>query len=320
MKIRGQYSKLSPLTPLFVSIGLAISALPFRMYQFFNLTEVVDGFTFYKKEDASIIIMYVLCALAVIVPSLLTVLAKNIPASKSPYKKNKLLAIATFIFAGGIVLDVAKAASSFITNSRGLLEQGMFIFSSINQDQMPLLLEAVFGVFAAIYMIVFGMSYLTGQTTYSKYKFLAITPLFWSMSRMVLRFLTKISYVRVFDLLLELFMIAGMMVALLAFARICTGLSNKGSMRNFFAAGTVSIFFAMVANIPRLIMLVTANGSVISNSRFSLSLCDIGFALFVAAYIINAVKSATENDNNEYAVEEEHTEDDMATDDNFLSE
>lgn len=319
MKLRGKF-KISPLVPLFVAVGLLIVALPFRMYQLFSITEVVDGFTFYKGEDTSIIIMYVLSVVAVILPSILGFLANNIPASKSPYRKNMLLAIASFVFAGGIILDVAQAASSFITNARGLAAQELSIFSSLNQDQLPLLFETFFGIFAAIFMLVFAISYLTGQTTFARHKFLAITPLFWAMSRMVLRFLTKISYIRVFDLMLELFMLAAMMITLLAFARICSGLSSKGSMRNFFMAGTVGMFFAMVANIPRLILLLTGNGSIISGTKYPFSICDFGFALFVAAYIINAVKSSTGNDSEEYLEEHEYTEDEMATDENFLSE
>lgn len=319
MKLRGNL-KISPLVPLFVAIGLLIVALPFRMYQLFSVTEVVDGFTFYKNEDASVIIMYVLSALAVILPSALGFLSKNIPASKSPYRKSLFLAIASFAFAGGIILDVAQAASTFITNARGLAAQKLSIFSSLNQDQLPLLFESVFGVFAAIFMLVFAISYLTGKTTFASHKFLAITPLFWSMSRMVLRFLTKISYIRVFDLILELFMLAAMMITLLAFARISSGLSSKGSMRKFFMAGTVGVFFAMVANIPRLILILTGNGSIIGGTKYPFSICDFGFALFVVAYIINAVKSATDNDNEEYVVEDEYTEDEMAIDDNFLSE
>ena len=85
-------------------------------------------------------------------------------------------------------------------------------------------------------------------------------------------------------------------------------------------AGTVGIFFAMVANVPRFILLLTANGSIISGSNYPFSICDFGFALFVMMYIINAIKSATENDSEEYTGEEKYTEDEMATDDNFLSE
>jgi hypothetical protein len=115
-------------------------------------------------------------------------------------------------------------------------------------------------------------------------------------------------------------MLAAMMITLLAFARICTGLSSNGSMRNFFMAGTVGVFFAAVANIPRLILVITGNGAIIEGTFFPFTICDFGFALFVVAYIINAVKSSTGNDNEEYLAEEEHTEDEMATDDNFLSE
>ena len=176
------------------------------------------------------------------------------------------------------------------------------------------------GVFAAIYMLIFGISYIDGRTTYSQYKFMAITPLFWAMSRIVLRFVRKIAYVNVSDLMLELFMLAFMMIFLLNFARISSGLANSKAMRTVFASGFVSIFFCTVTNLPRLLMVLTANGKALPD-EYPFSLCDLGFAIFAFAYIINAMKYAKENDALELLGEENKSEPDiMETDDNFLSE
>ena len=167
---------------------------------------------------------------------------------------------------------------------------------------------------------MFGISYIDGRTTYSQYRFLAITPLFWCMSRIVLRFLRKIAYINVSDLMLEIFMLAFMMIFLLAFARICAGLSNDKAMRSLFASGSVAIFFAAAANLPRLIMLVTGNISALPD-EYGFSLCDLGFALFAFAYMVNAVKCAKETDSAELLGEQtEDKKEEMETDDNFLSE
>lgn len=316
MKFKGKYEKISPLAALYTAVGLLIAAVPFRMYQLLNIIEADTGF--YKREDWSVYVMYVLGALAIALCYILATLSKNIPASKSPYRKNKLLAIASFIFAGGILLDVVSAFSTFLVNSKSLRNVDMSILSTLNQGQLPLLFESVLGVFATIYIIVFGISYIDGRTTYSQYKFLAITPLFWAMSRIVLRFLTKIAYVNISDLLIEIFMLAIMMIFLLNFARISVGLSNKGAMRTVFATGTSGMFFCLVANLPRLIMIITGNGAKVP-SDYPFSLADFGFAVFAVAYILNAIASSNGNDLKELESKEEKNVS-MEIDDDFLSE
>ena len=317
MKLTGKYEKINPLYSLYVVFGLMAVAVIFRMYQLLNIIEADTGF--YHFKDWSVYVMYAVCALAIVVPYILTTLAKNVPASKSPFRKDMLLAVASFIFAGGIVLDVVSSLSRFLLNIKSFSAAGISILGTTDQSQLPLILETIFGVFAAIYIIIFGISYIDGRTTYSQYKFLAITPLFWSMSRIVIRFVRKIAYVNVSDLMLELFMLAFMMIFLLNFARISSGLANNKAMRTVFSSGFVCIFFCTVANLPRLLMILTANGSSLPD-EYPFSLCDLGFAVFAFAYIVNAMKCAKENDSWELSGETEKTEDIMETDDNFLSE
>lgn len=318
MKITGKYEKINPLVSLYVVFGLMAVGVVFRMYQLLNIIEGDTGF--YRVKDWSVYVMYALCGLAVVVPYILTTLAKNVPASKSPFRKDMLMAVGSVVFAVGIVLDVVSSLSTFLLNAKGFVAAGLSFMGTMDQGQAPLLIETVFGVFATIYMLIFGISYIDGRTTYSQYKFMAITPLFWAMSRIVVRFVRKIAYVNVSDLMLELFMLAFMMIFLLNFARISSGLANSKAMRTVFASGFVSIFFCTVTNLPRLLMVLTANGKALPD-EYPFSLCDLGFAIFAFAYIINAMKYAKENDALELLGEEAKNEPDiMETDDNFLSE
>lgn len=317
MKITGKSEKLYPLLGLYIAAGLLIVAIPVRLYQHLTIIEQTTGF--YKAVDRSVYVMYVLAALAVIASYIVSTLAKNVPASKSPYRKNKFLAVTSIILGIGTVLDVVSAASSFIINARNFTAAGISILGTADGGQIPILFEAVLGIFAAIYFLVFGISYIDGRTTYSQYKFLAITPFFWAMSRLVVRLISKISYVNVSDLMLELFGIAFMMIFFMSFARISSGLSNKKAMRSVYSSGAVAAFLLGTANIPRLLLYVSGNSGKITLG-FSLSLCDLAFVFFAAAYIINAYKCAKENDSKELLEETETVETDMETDDNFLSE
>ncbi|MBR5202515.1 MAG: hypothetical protein IKW45_04555 [Clostridia bacterium] len=317
MKMTGKYEKIKPLYALYAVLALVVIAVPFRMYQHLNILESDTGF--YRVQDWSIYLMYALSVLAIVVPYALTFLAKNIPASKSPFKKNKFLAVASFVFAGGIVLDVVSSLSTFLINAKSFTNVGLSIMGTMDQAQVPMIIESVFGIFAAIYVIIFGISFIDGRTTYAQYKFLALSPLFWAMSRIVVRFVRKIAYINVSDLMLELFAIAFMMIFLLSFARICAGLANSKAMRTLFASGIVGIFFCTVANLPRLLMVITGNAAALAD-EYPFALCDFGFAVFAFAYIVNAVKCAQENDNAELLDPEVDVHNEMETDDNFLSE
>ena len=110
MKITGKYEKINPLYSLYVILGLVAVAVPFRMYQLLNIIEADTGF--YRVVDWSVPLMYVLGVLAIVVPYVLTTIAKNVPASKSPFKKNMFLAVASFVFAGGIIFDVVSSLST----------------------------------------------------------------------------------------------------------------------------------------------------------------------------------------------------------------
>lgn len=317
MKITGKNEKMNPLMGLYIAAGLLIVSLPIRVYQLLTIIESDTGF--YKAIDRSVYVMYALGVLAVIVPYIVSTMAKNIPASKSPFRRSKFLALTSILLGCGIVLDVVSAASKLIINARNFTAGGLSIFGTAEQGQIPLLIETVIGVFAAIYLLVFGISYIDGRTTYSQYKFLAVTPFFWAMSRLVLRFIRKIAYVNVSDLMFELFGIAFMMIFFMSFARISSGLSNNKAMRTAFASGSVAAYFLGVANISRLLMLISGNAAGIPN-EYPVSICDLVFVFFIAAYIINAYKCAKENDSKELEQATEFPKNDMQTDDNFLSE
>lgn len=289
MKIRGKYKKLNPLYIFYVVMGCLAAAAPVRMYQLLNIIEVGTGF--YKVVDGSVYLMYALTLATIIAIYVLVTLAKDIPASKAPYKKSILLAVCSILFALGLILDVITLIASFGASTA-------FSHFTLSMEIVPTVFEVVFGTLSAIYIMVVGISYLNGRIVYLRYKFMALTPLFWSMSRIVARFIRKIAYVNVSDLMLEIFAIVFMMVFFLAFARISSGLSNRKAMRSLFASGFVSVFLCLTANIPRLIMLLTGHIDRIP-TEYPFAFCDFAFAFFAMAYILHSIRSMHVNDSAE---------------------
>lgn len=287
MKLRGKFQGVNPIIPLYVLVGLLVFAIPLRTYQLLFITESDTGF--YKSVNWTVYLVYFLSILAFAVPYVMVNLAKSVPSSKNPpSRKNKFLAVSALLFGLGIVADVISTVAKIF------LDKDITVIAE-QENIFPLLIEAVFGLLSAIYIVIFGISFIDGKTTYSQYKFLALSPLAWSIGRVIIRFLTKISYVNIADLLFELFAIAFMMVFFLALARISSGLANETSMRSLFASGYVSVFFCLLTNIPRLIVTITGNGNALPG-EYPLALCDLFFAFFAVAYIVNAMVYAKEND------------------------
>ncbi len=299
MKLVGVSKIINPLFPLYIVVGLLTVAVPLRTYQLLFITEYDTGF--YRTIDWSVYVVYVLAIVAVIISYAFVGLAKNVPSSRDDIrKKNLFLAISSILFALGIITDVIMAFSSMLSQDTTGTMEGM-----LNQENIaPILIEAVFGILSAIYIMMFGISHIDGRTTYSQYKFLALTPLAWTVGRIIIRFLKKISYINIADLMLELFTLAGMMLFFLALARISSGLANDKSMRSLFASGYACIFFCLLANVPRLVIGLTGNGVYLPD-EYPLSICDLTFALFVAAYIVNAMQNATVNDHDEIYTDKE---------------
>ncbi|MBQ4644352.1 MAG: hypothetical protein IJB72_01165 [Clostridia bacterium] len=290
MKIIGRFKKLNSLLPLYIISGLLCLAVPFRTYQLLFITENTTGF--YKNVDWSVYAIYGLSTLAILVSIVIVNLAKNVPSSRDEIKKkNIFLSISSILFSFGIIIDSVLSFASIIAGTAG------------TENFTSVVIETVFGVLAAIYFMLFGISHFDGRTTYFQYRFLALAPLAWTTGRIIIRFMKKIAYVNVADLMLELFVLAGMMIFFLSLARISSGLSNEKSMRSLFASGYICIFFCALANVPRIVLMLTGNSDYIP-MEYPLSVCDLTFALFVTAYIVNAMNTATVNDHNEIYTKE----------------
>lgn len=293
MKLVGKFQKVNPMIPLYVLVGLLAISIPLRTFQLMFITDSKTGF--YKFDNWSIYVMYALYVLAIIIPYIVVNLAKSVPSSQNPpSRKNGFLAATSLLFGLGIIFDVIFSALPMFLNKETTTTQA----AAMQENMLPMIIEIIFGICSAIYVIIFGISYIDGKTTYSQYKFLALTPLVWSIGRIIIRFLRKIAYINVADIMLELFSLAFMLIFLLALARVSSGLANEKSMRSIFASGYVGAFFCLTANVPRLILSIIGRGDVLP-AEHPLELCDLFFGLFAIAYIVNAMKCAKENDHAE---------------------
>lgn len=271
---------------LLLLAGLVI-CIPFRLVQLFTNIEQNTGF--FIENDWTVYCFYAVVVLFVIVLAVVAGSFGKIPASRPVLRRDKTLAICSFLFAVGIAYDVIFAFAKVMRAlTDGSLATGFF--SVMFTDGMfAQLLQAICGMAACIYIVLVALSYVGEKATYCDYRFLAIMPLFWALFRMVSRFMTKISFTMVSELLLELLMLAFMLLFLMSFARVSAQVNQKGEMKKIVRYGMPAAFLALLIGITRLVCTVGGRADLLADG-FQFSLADIGFGAFAVAYIFTHMR------------------------------
>lgn len=271
---------------LLLLAGLVI-CIPFRLVQLFTNIEQNTGF--FIENNWTVYCFYAVVVLFVIVLAVVAGSFGKIPASRPVLRRDKTLAICSFLFAVGIAYDVIFALAKVMRAlTDGSLANGFF--SVMFTDGMfAQLLQAICGMAACIYIVLVALSYVGEKATYCDYRFLAIMPLFWALFRMVSRFMTKISFTMVSELLLELLMLAFMLLFLMSFARVSAQVNQKGEMKKIVRYGMPAAFLALLIGITRLVCTVGGRADLLADG-FQFSLADIGFGAFAVAYIFTHMR------------------------------
>lgn len=271
---------------LLLLAGLVI-CIPFRLVQLFTNIEQNTGF--FIENDWTVYCFYAVVVLFVIALAVVAGSFGKIPASRPVLRRDKTLAICSFLFAVGIAYDVIFALAKVMRAlTDGSLANGFF--SVMFTDGMfAQLLQAICGMAACIYIVLVALSYVGEKATYCDYRFLAIMPLFWALFRMVSRFMTKISFTMVSELLLELLMLAFMLLFLMSFARVSAQVNQKGEMKKIVRYGMPAAFLALLIGITRLVCTVGGRADLLADG-FQFSLADIGFGAFAVAYIFTHMR------------------------------
>ncbi len=271
---------------LLLLAGLVI-CIPFRLVQLFTNIEQNTGF--FIENNWTVYCFYAVVVLFVIVLAVVAGSFGKIPASRPVLRRDKTLAICSFLFAVGIAYDVIFALAKVMRAlTDGSLATGFF--SVMFTDGMfAQLLQAICGMAACIYIVLVALSYADEKATYCDYRFLAIMPLFWALFRMVSRFMTKISFTMVSELLLELLMLAFMLLFLMSFARVSAQVNQKGEMKKIVRYGMPAAFLALLIGITRLVCTVGGRADLLADG-FQFSLADIGFGAFAVAYIFTHMR------------------------------
>lgn len=266
----------------------AVIALPLRTVQFFTVLEGSSGF--YTEYNWSVYLLYGILLLS-IVAVLIFGLAKR---KKLEYSfeviKRPGQGVISMATALGVLLDAAFCITSAmkIEEISSGLSTANYVEGMTQGDGIILAAEAIFGVFTAIYLVVLGFSYLSGKTNGSEYRLISLSPVVWSIFRLVYRFKRTISFVNVSDLLFEMIMICFMIMFFFAFAQVNSRVNGKGNEWKLASYGIPAALLALVCFVPRFIVTVSGNADLLY-SYSAAEYCDLFVALFIISTVLTRV-------------------------------
>lgn len=273
-----------------VFAAAAVIALPVRILQFFTVIE--SGTGFYTETDWSVYLLYIVLAAAIIAILALGIAKRKKLDYSLEYTKRPGLSSLSLIAACGILLDAYNCFIRFISEETVTTASG----SSLDSSKLIIMLEGVFALLSAIYFIMLWLTYLKGNSNGSGFWLLSLTPVLWSIFRLVVRFMRTISYIRVSELLIEMIMISFMILFFMIFAQVNCGINGKGNEWKIAAYGLPAALTALICFIPRLVVMISGN-SHLFYSESGLEFCDFGIALFIIATVLTRITDKLPDEN-----------------------
>ncbi len=287
-KLKGSVSAVKIRYLVFVFAIALVAALPTRVYQLIALIDANNGY--FKDNDITIGVLYGALFVFSLLFILLSFLSKEVPSPKLPKGKNIFQGIFSLVMACGFAWDIFAIEKTVVPAFEDGLDSEIIknlIMSRIEDNGgIFLILEFVFAIFSIFYFVIFGVSHLNGKASYSEYKLLALSPVCWSIANLVIRLMTAVSFVRVSELLFEIFTFVFTMLFFLTFARISSNVYTEDSMWGIYGYGFPAALFAILSSVPRVVSFAVGAPAI---DGYEFNFAYLAVALFIISYIVSSL-------------------------------
>ncbi len=263
---------------ILIFAAAAIIALPVRTLQFFTVLESDTGF--FSKPDWSIYVLAVASGAAILAFLILGLFKRKTLEYSMEITKRPGQGILSFTAAAGILMN-AVSNLLIIMNSDNFADNA-------KTTNFVLILQTVFGLFSAIYFVALGASFISGKSNGSEYRLISLSPVIWSIFRLVFRFTRQISYIRVSDLAFEMLMIVFFILFFMAFAQVNSRVDADKKEWKIASYGLPAALLALICFVPRFIVMITGNADLL-HDQSPAEYCDFGIALFIISTVLTRV-------------------------------
>lgn len=286
-KIKGSHSKPHPSTLITVAALSLCALLPLRVY---HVTSIIDPETgFFTDSSFTVPLFYILGGAVIIALLALSYINDKANRTRNCAVKSKLLGVISAVTAISIMYGSVTSISGFTKLSSEyslLLHKVTFAAYLTQSGATALLLESVFGILSGIFFCIYAISCFSDKMKLSSVRIISAAPVAWAICRIVYRFIEKISFVNVSDLLLELIMLVFIIMFLLAFAQVITDVSPEISAWRLYGCGLPAAVTAFVVSAPKLFLMIVGHPELIVEG-YSFELCDLMLAIFIPVFLYN---------------------------------
>ena len=285
-KKRGKIRSLSPVGMMVIAAVATLAAVPLRTFQ---LTSLVDPETgFWLAQDITVPVLGGIILGVIVLAFFLTLLSGIMPEPDIKQKKSGIMGVVGLIMTAGFAYEAVTDAFSgygLVSAYDPVSSAATVPYYLMSTGALPKLLQAFFGILAALYFALYAISEFSGSGMYKKHKVLALNPVFWALFRLIAQFVNPISYKNVSQLMLELVYLCFALIFFLSFARLASHVNEKSSMWILYFAGISSAFAAFVTAGAPLALLVTGKGDLICPT-YPLHYVDLAFAVFATGVLL----------------------------------
>ena len=295
MKIKESSSKSKYSTSLVV---FGIAAVILTVLRLVQIKTSIDASTgFYTKTGLSVIIFYALLFMSCLyfaASSFISADSKNVTlCKKSRSMYIVTLAFSFFAFFDGALSFIKSIAATGDTQTASTVFKGLMISGAI-----PLFLQSIFAVISGIFLIELALSFKKGDGSASKHRIAALMPVGWISCRMLHLFVSKISFLRVSDLFLELSMCAFMILFFMALAQVSSNVYSNESRWRLVGFGLPAALISTLTSVSRLIFTFVSKETYI-NENHPFNIVDLAFSVFAVMLVVLLIKNGSAADEEE---------------------
>ena len=283
-----------------------ISALVCTVLRCVQVATLIDAETgFYKQSSVITVLFYVFLFGSCLAFCLLSFLSSQSASLQTSPIKSKALCAASAVLGIAMLTDSLSAFVQSLSSAGSVSTvQGSAFKVMMSTGELPKALQAAFALLSAVYFFILAASFKNGSEKARGHKLLALAPIGWVAFRLIFRFVSKISFLRVSDLFLELCMLAFTALFFMAFAQVNSGVYSEGFGWRIPAFGMSAALIAVSVNLPRLIFSVIDFNQYI-NPGYTFSLTDVAFCVFAVLLVPAAVKASVKEEPEEDLPESE---------------
>lgn len=269
-------------------IGAAASLLvmvPVRIYQYLSIIEPETGF--YSVQNFSVYIIYAVMLFSVVFSFITAFAGRKTIALKKVIDAPKVNACA-FLLAGiGFASDAVASIIDFIDiYGKYSYNPALTLSKYLSQEGGNIILiQAVFAIIAAVYFALLAGSSFSKKDIAPKFRVMSLGATIWAVMKLLMMFKTKISFINVSDLFIELFACAFLMLFFFYFAVNLSQVDKGESYYKLFAYGIPGAVFSLACFIPRAVLALLGKGEML-NANYGVSFSSLMLALGVAAALI----------------------------------